>query len=462
MSKFLKHSYFQRIDYHDAFCVAVVSLGLLLQHVLLSYPAISPLTLVVLSVCFLFSLMIVLLDYYKIDEYWMAYSSVILSGFLIGISQLDLIISFVLLFGVAFRIAKSHAQMRFALIALTVITVILGYLLNHSLSLIDFLNPIFTTKMLPYYVVMLFFILLFSIIEYTSMVQMIALSYKENEEYKERMKDQIKIANSLARFVPNQIWQPIIKDNTPANLFNKRAKVTIFFSDIVNFTQLSDNISADELTKILNTYMDRMTKVANRHDATLDKFIGDGMMCFFGADGKGSVKKNALKCVAMALDMRREMRLLRLEWQKEGFEGLSIRIGINTGFCHVGNFGTDLRMSYTAIGKEVNLAARLESAAEADSILISQSTYDYVGYEYNCTMIKNVEVKGLGSLPVCWRVLEPKASELKSSQWVDYDLPGFNLHLNFKNINNYDYNKIREHLDNAIERLEYKKERDLK
>ncbi len=458
MFKFLKNSYLERVEYHDAMVIMVVSAVLLCQH-LLSYPNIYLLTIVTLSSSFLLSFMISLLDYYRVDEYWMAYLSVMLAGFLVGITELDLIISFALFLVIVLRIVKSTGSSRFILGSMAIIMVVLGYLLNMLTHLIDFLHPVVTKQMLPYYLLILFLLVVFILIEYVNMKRMIVLSLREIDENKNRIKDQVKISNNLARFVPNQIWQPIVKDNTPAHLFNKRAKLTIFFSDIVNFTHLSDNISADELTEILNTYMNRMTQVANRHGATLDKFIGDGMMCFFGADGKGSVKDNALKCVAMALDMRREMRVLRQQWQKEGFEGLSIRMGINTGFCHVGNFGTDLRMSYTVIGKEVNLAARLESAAGTDEILISQATYDYVGYEYNCTMVKNVELKGLGSIETCWKVLEPVTSELKVSQWVDYDLPGFNLHLNFKDIKSYDYEKIRGYLDRAIERVEYKKEK---
>ncbi len=459
-----QNSYLQRIDCYDAFIIIAVSFSLLLKH-LFGYPNLNIITITILAVIFVFSLIIIILDYYEIDSNndWISCLSILFAGFLIGITKLDLIFSFVLITGVVIRIFMSSINLRFILPLLTIIMIILGYLFNISNNLIDFLAPVFSPELVLAYPFVLSILATLVFIEFLNMRDTIVLSIESVGEANNRAKEYYRNINTLARFIPNQIWKPIVQNNTPASLFNKRTKLTIFFSDIVNFTELSDNISADQLTEILNTYMNRMTKIANHHGAVLDKFIGDGMMCFFGADSKGTVKDNALKCVAMALDMRREMRLLHLEWQKEGFaEGLAIRMGINTGFCHVGNFGTDLRMSYTVIGKEVNMAARLESAAHPNEILISQSTYEYVGYEYNCKMVNDVPLKGFGVIPVCWKLLEPISSQHRNAQWVDYNLTGFNLHLNFKDIKNYDYIHIKEVLDDALEQIKYQQEQQNK
>lgn len=284
--------------------------------------------------------------------------------------------------------------------------------------------------------------------------QELSYAYEEIELRQQRVEKLIKVTNSLARFMPIQLWQPIIRDNVASQVANKRAKLTILFSDIAGFTELSENLSSDALADILNTYMDRMTLLAKHHGAVLDKFIGDGMLCFFGApDSKGD-RADALACVAMAIDMRREMRKLRQKWQLQGFDGLYVRIGINTGYCHVGNFGSNNRMSYTLIGKEANLASRLESAAKPGQILISQSTLDYVQHHHICRQVEAKRIKGFELKVECWEVLDPDETDKTNSDWIDHELSGFNLHLNFKDIKNYDYQEIKKRLYDALERVE--------
>ncbi len=274
-----------------------------------------------------------------------------------------------------------------------------------------------------------------------------------------RLSTMVSVINKLTRFVPPQIWEPIVRADSPVSVSNKRAKLTIMFSDIVGFTELSDSLSADNLADILNTYMDRMTLIANKHGAVLDKFIGDGMVCFFGEPNSRGSRQDALDCVAMAIDMRREMRTLRQKWRLMGFEGLYIRIGITTGYCHVGNFGSNNRLSYTLIGKEANLAARLESSAGKGMILVSESTYDYICHNYECEHAGAFQLKGFDHKLNAWQVLDPDSNVTHQSKWVDHTLPGFNLHLNFKDIKDYDYQDIMTRLNFAIERIEQEQEK---
>lgn len=161
----------------------------------------------------------------------------------------------------------------------------------------------------------------------------------------------------------------------------------------------------------------------------------------------------------MALDMRREMRTLRHKWRLMGFAGLYIRVGITTGYCHVGNFGSNNRLSYTLIGKEANLAARLESSAGKDEILVSESTYDYVCHNYECQHAGAFQLKGFDQKVNAWQVLDPDANKGQLSKWVDHTLPGFNLHLNFKDMKDQDYQDIRERLNLALERIEQEQEK---
>ena len=122
-----------------------------------------------------------------------------------------------------------------------------------------------------------------------------------------------------------------------------------------------------------------MSKIALEHGATIDKYIGDAILAFFGDPETRGVKEDAMACVNMAIAMQRRMRELQFEWRDAGLEKpFQLRIGINTGYCTVGNFGSEDRMDYTIIGNEVNLASRLQSHAEPGSILISHETYSLV------------------------------------------------------------------------------------
>lgn len=267
---------------------------------------------------------------------------------------------------------------------------------------------------------------------------------------KERLTSLVTMTNRLTRYLPSKVWQPILKNQNSVDIISQRRKLTILLSDIVGFTDLSDRISPDHLANILNTYFDRMTQITLNYGATLDKFIGDGMLCYFGDEPNSNEREDALKCVRMAIEMRREMQLLRRQWQSQGFDGLHVRVGINTGYCYVGNFGSRNRMTYTVIGKEANLAARLESTAQKDQILISETTYNLIKHKYPCELMGEIQLKGLQQTAKVWQVLDPNPNDMNRSEWVDYHLPGFNLHLNFQDIRNYDRQAIIKQLNAAL------------
>lgn len=138
-------------------------------------------------------------------------------------------------------------------------------------------------------------------------------------------------------------------------------------------------MESDELTDVLNHYLTEMSAIALAHEATIDKYVGDAMLLFFGDPETMGVREDAKACVMMAIAMQHRMRDLEQEWRNWDLERpFRIRMGISTGFCTVGNFGSPDRMDYTIIGNEVNLAARLESAAEPGSILLAYETNSLV------------------------------------------------------------------------------------
>jgi class 3 adenylate cyclase len=183
------------------------------------------------------------------------------------------------------------------------------------------------------------------------------------------------LSAKLAKYLAPQVYRSIFSGEQTVEIASRRKKLTVFFSDIAAFTETTDNLESEDLTDVLNHYLTEMSKIALAHGATIDKFIGDAMLLFFGDPETRGVREDARACVTMAIAMQRRMRELEQEWVARGLERpFRIRMGISTGFCTVGNFGSPERMDYTIIGNEVNLAARLEAAAEPGSILLAHET----------------------------------------------------------------------------------------
>lgn len=183
------------------------------------------------------------------------------------------------------------------------------------------------------------------------------------------------LSSKLSKYLSPQVYCSIFSGEQNVEIASKRKKLTVFFSDIAAFTETTENLESEELTEVINHYLTEMSSIALKHGATIDKYIGDAMLLFFGDPDTRGVKEDAKACVLMANAMQRRMRQLEQEWRQRGLERpFRIRMGISTGFCTVGNFGSQDRMDYTIIGNEVNLAARLESAAEPGSILLAHET----------------------------------------------------------------------------------------
>jgi class 3 adenylate cyclase/PAS domain-containing protein len=183
------------------------------------------------------------------------------------------------------------------------------------------------------------------------------------------------LSSKLSKYLSPQVYESIFSGAQTVEISAKRKKLTVFFSDIAGFTETTDQLEAEELTDVLNQYLTEMSKIALAHGATIDKFIGDAMLLFFGDPETRGMQEDAKACVMMAIVMQRRMRELEQEWRARGLvRPFRMRIGISTGFVTVGNFGSRDRMDYTIYGNQVNLAARLQSAAEPGGILLSYET----------------------------------------------------------------------------------------
>ncbi len=200
-----------------------------------------------------------------------------------------------------------------------------------------------------------------------------------NELVSEQKRELEILSTKLSKYLSPQVYSSIFTGQRNVEIASYRKKLTVFFSDIADFTATTDDLESEELTGLLNHYLTEMSKIALEHGATIDKYVGDAILAFFGDPETRGVKEDAVACVNMAIAMQRRMRELQLEWRDAGLEKpFQLRIGINTGYCTVGNFGSEDRMDYTIIGNEVNLASRLQSHAELGGILLSYETYSLV------------------------------------------------------------------------------------
>ncbi|MEY3637322.1 MAG: Adenylate cyclase 1 [Pseudomonadota bacterium] len=231
----------------------------------------------------------------------------------------------------------------------------------------------------------------------------------QTQELEVKRQTQELLSQQLAKYLPPQIMAALLSGTYQSKVATQRKKLTVFFSDIRDFTATSDLLQPEALTEYLNEYFSEMTEIAMAHGATIDKYIGDAMMVFFGDPESKGHQEDAQACVLMAMAMQARMKELAIRWKNKGFENpFVIRIGINTGYCNVGNFGSDQRLSYTIIGGEVNLAQRLESHADPGGILMSYETYCYVQDLVEVEERQPVKMKGIARDVKTFAVLGPK------------------------------------------------------
>lgn len=167
----------------------------------------------------------------------------------------------------------------------------------------------------------------------------------------------------------------LVQAGTGAVGVPQRKRLTIFFSDIAGFTRLMDLQDEARVAAFLNEYFSLVNEIAVSHGGTLDKFLGDGVMVFFGDPHTRGPAADAYACAAMALEMRDRIHRLVHQWQAHaGINRVRIRIGIHSGYGFVGSFGSPERRDYTAMGSAINIASRIEQAADPDDIVISGET----------------------------------------------------------------------------------------
>lgn len=267
------------------------------------------------------------------------------------------------------------------------------------------------------------------------------------------------LSMKISRYIPPQIYKSIFSGQKDVVIHTERKKLTIFFSDIQNFTATTERLQPELITQLLNEYFTEMSEIAHRHGGTIDKFIGDAMLIFFGDPETKGDRADAQACVRMAWAMQRRLSELNAKWRAAGIEQpFRSRIGINSGYCNVGNFGSADRMDYTIIGAEANLAARLQSIAEPGGIVISYETYALVSDVVDAHALPSITMKGISREVVPYAVDRLRDGR-DSSDVVIEKLPGLDFYLDAAAMNPADSAKVRAVLQQALSSLERRQER---
>lgn len=238
------------------------------------------------------------------------------------------------------------------------------------------------------------------------------------------------ISMKISKYLSPQIYKSIFSGEKDVVISTERKKLTIFFSDIKDFTETAEHLQPEELTSLLNEYFTEMSAIAQAHGATVDKFIGDAILAFFGDPETRGAREDANACLDMAIAMQKRMVELNALWRRRGIEKpFEVRMGINTGYCNVGNFGSSDRMDYTIIGAEANLAARLQGIAQPGGIVISYETWAHVQDRVRVRRLDPITLKGIPGEIVPYAVEGLREADSAHPQTISEEDEGLVLHL---------------------------------
>jgi len=263
-----------------------------------------------------------------------------------------------------------------------------------------------------------------------------------------------RLSGQLAKYLSPQVYDSIFTGRSEVTVASRRKKLTIFFSDLEGFTETTERLESEDLTHLLNHYLTEMSKIALLYGGTIDKYVGDAILIFFGDPETKGVKADAVACVSMAIAMRKRMRELDSVWRASGIEKPPrCRTGINTGFCTVGNFGSEDRMDYTIIGGGVNLACRLEQMAPPGEILISYETYAHIKDRVCCEERGHIDVKGISRPVATYHVVDLYDDLGKSRDLIHEDCGTLKLDIDLEAMSTKERSHAVTVLQRAVDRL---------
>jgi len=207
----------------------------------------------------------------------------------------------------------------------------------------------------------------------------------------------LRSSRALERYLSPELLTSIVESGSDLDLTTKRSELTVVFVDIEGFSTISETVQVEYINNFLNDFFERMTLAIFEYQGTVDKFLGDGILAFFG--DPVPIENHAMAAVKASLEMQDQMAELNAQWAHSGIpdfeKGVRIRIGINTGLIIVGNIGSSRRLEYTVLGSAVNIASRLQSLAPPGGIIMTSRTSGLVREEIPCEGPDYVKVKGI-------------------------------------------------------------------
>lgn len=206
-----------------------------------------------------------------------------------------------------------------------------------------------------------------------------------------------KASKALERYLSPDLVKNIVDSGAEVDLNTKKRDLTIMFVDIQGFSTMSEEVEVEYVNRFLNDFFEIMTNTVFEYKGTVDKFLGDGMLAFFG--DPVPLDNHALAGLEAAMRMQDRMKSLNAKWANCGVpqleKGMTIRIGLNTGFVIVGNIGSQRRLEYTVLGSVVNIASRLQSLAPPGGVIMTETTWNRVKEDIECQGPEVVRVKGI-------------------------------------------------------------------
>jgi adenylate cyclase len=282
----------------------------------------------------------------------------------------------------------------------------------------------------------------------------VALIHGMNLELEQANEFLATISTKISRYLSPQVYKSIFTGQTDVTIHTVRKRLTIFFSDIKDFTATTERMQPERITELLNEYFTEMSQIALRHGGTIDKFIGDAILIFFGDPETRGAAEDAKACVGMAVEMQRRIAELNAKWRGEGVEfPFEARIGINTGFCNVGNFGSSDRMDYTIIGAEANLAARLQSIAEPGQIVLSYETFALARDVVDAHALAPITMKGIAREVIPYLVQDAAGSK---AEVFSTHLTGADFYLDPRAVDSGSAQRLRTVLQAALRAIDHR------
>lgn len=267
------------------------------------------------------------------------------------------------------------------------------------------------------------------------------------------------LSQNLSRFVAQTVVDSLAAGNDDTLKKIKRSELTLFFSDIVGFTGMTDDLAPEQMAWLMNDYFTEMTHICNRWGGTLDQFIGDAIVIFFGNPFSNGLDADARAAVHMALEMQQRLSVLREKWKAAGIQiPMHVRMGISSGFCTVGNFGSSERLHYTAIGRVVNEAARTQALCPVDKVLVTENTYNLVRDQISCKACDIAASVGPHQKVNLFEPLETQAETLTNSppdeRLIVGNSDGFKLYFDSNKVT--ETGKVKILLEDALKSLSEK------